>query len=161
MKEADYRDSLQTIDHSSGDVAYLRITAHIENKIARGKLQNYSRRPLLDEEFQRVYETTKDIPRPLSVEKGEVGEENECLGPPRLVEIGDGVYATDSIGVSSSSSVEADIRGCIDQLICKTYQITLDDSLTVRQTYDNSTYYLRHFATQKHVRLFTDQLYIC
>lgn len=114
------RDSLETIDHSSGDVAYLRITAHTEDKTATNELHVFPRK-ILDTEFQSVFNMTKNTPPYQSSGVCEKSE-SSTLRTPKLVQIGDGVYATDTIASKTFSSVKQDISYCLDQLICMSNQ---------------------------------------
>jgi hypothetical protein len=114
------RDSLQTIDHSSGDVAYLRITAHTEEKATTNEL-HVCPRQILDTEFQTVFNMTKNIPPYQSSGICEKSD-SSTVSIPKLVQIGDSVYAADTIASKTFSSVKQDIIYCLDQLICRSNQ---------------------------------------
>lgn len=111
----DLRDSLETIDHSSGDVAYLRIRAHAEDKPESSE-SHVPHRPILDIEFQSIYDCIKKTPQYRSSGNYHVAE-SKFSGTPNLVEIGAGVYATDTITTPPTLSVENDIHYCLDQLL--------------------------------------------
>ena len=115
------RDSLQIIDHSSGDVAYLRINAHTENKSTTNELQ-VSLQPILDTKFQNVFDVVKNIPAYPAAEVFEKSD-NWSVNTPKLVQIATGVYVTNTIATKILSSVEQDISYCLDQLLCTLNQI--------------------------------------
>jgi diphthine-ammonia ligase len=114
------RDSLETIE-SSGDVAYLRITAHTEETSLSSESWPSSPRPLLDNEFREIYSKTKDTP-PFQPSAAEALVYALPV-PPRLVRIGPEVYATDTISTPTPSSIEADTRYCLDTLISTPFQV--------------------------------------
>jgi diphthine-ammonia ligase len=114
--KADFRDTLETIDHSSGDVAYLRITAHSEEKRSNTPLRVLSP-PVFDPEFQAIYHKVKALP-PIQVPGRTDISMESSISLPRLVQIGDGTYVVDSISSASDSSAEIQVRYCLDKLIC-------------------------------------------
>jgi hypothetical protein len=116
--QTDRSDSSEIIDHSSGDVAYLRIAAHSDGKVAADAVLNLITPPILEDHFQDVYD---GISNPTSVQRETGGNDladDKIVGIPKLVRIGDGVYATDSIAPSITSSIEQDTRYCLDTLNC-------------------------------------------
>jgi hypothetical protein len=116
--KADRSDSSEIIDHSSGDVAYLRIAAHSEERAATNAALNLVAPPILEDHFQDVYDRIS-ILTPVQPEAGDndaVDDAIVCI--PKLVQIGDGLYATDSIAPSSAFSIEQDTRSCLDTLNC-------------------------------------------
>lgn len=111
----DCRDSSETIDHSSGDVAYLRLTAHTESKpeISTLKMQPKS---IFEDDFQTIYDTVIKMPRIPSVLEPFKLAQMVVETKPRIVQIGDGVFVTDSISPPASYSVDQGIRHCFDNL---------------------------------------------
>jgi hypothetical protein len=88
------RDSLETIE-SSGDVAYLQIAAHTDEKPPLSEPWRSFPQSLLENKFREIYTKTKDTPR-FQPSEGDVLD-YALPDPPRLVEIGPGVYATNTI----------------------------------------------------------------
>ena len=79
---------------------------------------NLATRPILEDHFQDVYDRISNL-TPVQPEAG--GSDAVDNGPiciPKLVQIGDGLFATDSIAPSSASSIEQDTRYCLDTLNC-------------------------------------------
>lgn len=111
----DSRDTLETIDHSTGDVAYLRITAHTDDKDSKTPL-NLLPPPVFDTEFKEVYDKVKAIP-PFNI-PARTEMSLDVSAPPRLVQIGEGTYAVDSISSVSDSPAEIQVRHCLDKLMC-------------------------------------------
>lgn len=111
----DTRDTLETIDHSTGDVAYLRMTAHTEDKDTKAPL-NLLPPPVFDTEFKEIYDKVKAVP-PFDI-LVETEMSLELSAPPRLVQIGEGTYVVDSISSASDSPAEIQVRHCLDKLIC-------------------------------------------
>lgn len=146
----DFRDSLQTVDHSSGDVAYLRLTAHTEEKRTADKL-NVPHRQILDTEFQSVFDMTKNIP-PYQPPGNCKKSESSIAIAPELVQIGYGVYATSTIASKLSSSVGQEISYCLDQLLCTCIFNSSNGSAALREQSHGRTHNLHHFTTQRHVR---------
>jgi hypothetical protein len=110
------RDSLQTIDHSSGDVAYLRLTGHSEGKTLLTE-SRVPHRTIFDSEFQHIFDSIKDTPEYRSIGSSD-GPNTLYSDNSQLIKIGRGVYATDTITTSSTSSIETDIHYCLDKLLC-------------------------------------------
>jgi len=75
---------------------------------------NIPRRPILDEQFQKIYDIIKDIP------PGQITENNSEIRnfekQPKLAQIGTSVWATSTITPPSSLTAETDIRYCLDTL---------------------------------------------
>ena len=148
---ADFSDSLQTIDHSSGDVAYVRLTAHAEEKRAADELK-VPHRPILDAEFRNVFDAIKNIPAYPSLGACEKSD-NWIVTAPKLVQIGIGVYATNTITSKLFSSVGQEISYCLDQLLCTCRLNSSNVSVAPREQSYQTTYNLHHLTTQRHVRL--------
>ena len=110
------RDTLETIDHSSGDVAYLRMTAHAEEKQVNPSLRILSP-PVFERLFQAIYHKVEELP-PIQVPAGIDISVESITYLPRLVQIGHGTYVVDSISSASDSSAEIQVRDCLDKLIC-------------------------------------------
>ena len=148
---ADFSDSSQTIDHSSGDVAYLRLTAHAEEKRATDELK-VPFRPILDAEFRNVFDAIKKIPAYPSLGACEKSD-NWIVTASKLVQIGVGVYATNTITSKLFSSVGQEIGCCLDQLLCTCRLDFSNISDAPREQSYRTTYNLHHLTTQRHVRL--------
>jgi len=107
---------LKTIDHSSGDVAYLRISAHTEDRQINTPLRLLSP-PVFDPEFQTIRHKL-EVLSPFPVPAGTNISIESSTSFPRLVQIGEGTYAVDSISSASDSPADIQVRHCLDKLIC-------------------------------------------
>ena len=89
-------------------------------------------RPILDAAFRNVIDATKEIPAYPSVGSCE-NSDNLIATAPKLVQIGIGVYATNTITSELFSSVGQEISYCLDQLLCKCVFNFSNDSVTPRE----------------------------
>jgi len=111
-------DSQEIVDHSTGDVAYLRTTAHTEAKPS-AEMNKFSLPPLLEPEFEKIFNFIKNVPKYVSdIPSEPTNLSTASLPPSRLIQIGQGVYATNSISPTISTSIENDIKQCLDMLHC-------------------------------------------
>jgi len=111
-------DSQEIVDHSTGDVAYLRTTAHTEAKPS-AEMNKFSLPPLLEPEFEKNFNFIKNVPKYVSdIPSEPTNLSTASLPPSRLIQIGQGVYATNSISPTISTSIENDIKQCLDMLHC-------------------------------------------
>ena len=111
-------DSQQIIDHSTGDVAYLRITGHTEAKPSV-EMNKFSLPPLLEPEFEKLFNSLQNVPAYISDTPSEQSNLSKAsVSPSRLIQIGQGVYTTNSISPTTSASIEDDIKQCLDILRC-------------------------------------------
>jgi len=111
----DFSDSSEIVP-SERDVAHLRVAAHTEDKPPSISFRKLSPRALLDPEFQEIYNTTRNLPPFESETSGNIITTPE-IGSPRLVEIGPGVFAVDTITNPTPSSIETDTRYGLDTLL--------------------------------------------
>lgn len=155
----DLRDSVQTVDHSPADVAYLRLTAHTEEKRTVDKVKVPPRR-ILDAEFQSLFDMTKNIP-PYQPPSDCKKSDSSIAIAPELVQIGCGVYATSTITSKLLSSVGQEIGYCLDQLFCTCIFNSSNGSAALREQSHSRTHNLHHFTTQRHVRFCYHKSSVC
>jgi len=111
-------DSQEIVDHSTGDVAYLRTTAHTEAKPST-EMHKFSLPPLLEPEFDKIFNSIKNVPDYISdIPSEHTNLSTAPLPPARLIQIGQGVYTTNSISPTIPTSIESDIKQCLDILHC-------------------------------------------
>lgn len=85
------------------------------------EIKNFSLPPLLEPEFEDTFKVIQHIPEHTTDIPSEQRNRNIAPVPnPKLVQIGDGVSATDSIPPTTSTSIENDIKNCFDTLFCTT-----------------------------------------
>jgi hypothetical protein len=116
-ESSDISDSHDIIDHSTGDVAYLRISAHTEEKQST-EPHKFSIPPLLDPEFSEIFMAVEDIPayKP-SVPARQIPPQRDLCPRQFLNAIGDGVFASNKIYPLPSTTIQNDIKSCLDQLL--------------------------------------------
>lgn len=114
-ERSDLSDSHDIIDHSTGDVAYLRISAHTEE---RQSTHEFSAPPLLGPEFSEIFTAIKDIPpyKP-SVPASQIPQQRDLCPRQFLNPLGEGVFASNKIYPLPSTSIQNDIKSCLDQLL--------------------------------------------
>jgi diphthine-ammonia ligase len=113
------RESSEIVDHSSGDVAYLRLTAHTEVRPNSSALCLQAP-AILESEFQAIHDAIIKVPRVQNVEF--MAPESTHIAvetKPRIVQIGDGVFATDTIAPPATFSVRESMLYCFDTLTSK------------------------------------------
>jgi hypothetical protein len=139
-------------------VAYLRIIAHTEEKSPLSEPWPSFPQPLLENKFGEIYRKTKHTPRFQPSE----GDTLDYVVPdsPRLVQIGPGVYVTDTISTPMPSSIEADTRYCLDTLTSTPFQV-FNIRCTSCSRLINRTRHLNDPLTERHVRFHNDKPSIC
>jgi hypothetical protein len=146
------RDWSEIVDHSTGDVAYLRISAHVEAKQVRDILSLHPP-PVLEPEFEQIYDTVKDSPLYRHGIKVDGDRRSEDILPPtQLVRTGLHTYSTDVIKPTHSSSVEEGIRFCLDRLQRTSYINPTDVRSPERTTSNFPKHNFYGSATEKYVR---------
>lgn len=107
----------------------MRITAHTEGKLVSAGSLPLPRQPLLDLKFQKIFDAAISL-RARSIERVDESAQTGTLDTASVVQVGSGVFATDTIGPSTSSNVEEETHDCLNKLICLSYlYMYSDDSL--------------------------------
>jgi hypothetical protein len=84
-------------------------------------MKKIPRPPLLEPEFEETFKTVQDVAEYVVDTPSKQTILSKTLPSSlNLIQIGDGVHATNSISPTASTSIENDTKNCLDQLLCTT-----------------------------------------